>query len=345
MNTLNSAQYTAWLVELKKKIGSAQLRAAVAVNRELLSLYWEIGKFLAEKAEQADWGTAVMEKLARDLRTEFPEQQGFSRTNLFSMRKWYEFYQSSNLETEKVQQLVGQIPWGHNVLIISKVQSLEEALFYCRKTVENSWSRSVLTHQIEGELFSRQNKAINNFNETLPEPHSDLAVETLKDPYKLDFIELREKVSEKDIESQLVSHITSFLLELGTGFSFVGRQVPIKVDGVDYRIDLLFYHIKLKCYVVIELKAVEFKPEFAGKMNFYLSAVDDLMKDVSDNPTIGILLCRSRSKIVAEYALRGLSQPIGIAEYELSKAVSKDLQPSLPTIEQIEEELQSSLDN
>lgn len=345
MNQLNSTEYAGWLVELKKKIGSVQLKAAIAVNRELLALYWEIGRSISEKLVQANWGAAIVDKLAKDLKAAFPDQHGFSRSNLFSMRKWFEFYCSSEVEIEKVQQLVGQIPWGHNILIVSKSESVEEALFYCRKTVENNWSRSVLTHQMERQLFSRQSKAVNNFTETLPEPHSDLAIETLKDPYKLDFLDLQEKLAEKDIESQLVEHITSFLLELGTGFSFVGRQVPLKVDGTDYFIDLLFYHIKLKCYVVIELKAVEFKAEFAGKINFYLSAVDDLMKDGNDNPTIGILLCRSRSRIVAEYALRGLSQPIGVAQYDLSKAITKELKSSLPTIEQIEEELHSSLNN
>jgi predicted nuclease of restriction endonuclease-like (RecB) superfamily len=335
-------KYASWLAELKGKIRSAQLKAAVSVNRELLALYWEIGQSLSQKVEQANWGSAVVEELSKDLKTEFPNQQGFSRSNLFSMKKWFEFYAQSGLELEKVQQAVGQIPWGHNVLIISKSETVEEALFYCQKTIENNWSRTVLTHQISGQLYNRQSKAINNFNDTLPEPHSELAIETLKDPYKLDFLDLGEKLVERDLENQLVEHITSFLLELGAGFSFVGRQVALKVDGTDYFLDLLFYHIKLKCYVVVELKTTDFKAEFAGKMNFYLSAVDDLMKNENDNPTIGILLCQSKSKIVAEYALRGLSQPIGIAEYELSKSVPKELKSNLPTIEQIEEELKTN---
>lgn len=343
LTKLNTVEYAEWLAELKGKIRSAQMKAAVAVNRELLALYWEIGRSLSQKVEDEKWGAAVVEELSKDLKTEFPDQKGFSRSNLFSMKKWYEFYSSSVLEIEKVQQLVGQIPWGHNVLIITRSETVEEALFYCQKTIENNWSRAVLSHQLENELHKRQSKAINNFGKTLPEPQSDLAIETLKDPYKLDFIELSEKIAERDLENQLVEHITSFLLELGAGFSFVGRQVPLKVDGTDYFIDLLFYHIKLKCYVVVELKITEFQAEFAGKMNFYLSAVDDLMKDGNDNPTIGILLCQSKSKIVAEYALRGLSQPIGIAEYELSKAVPKELKSKLPTIEQLEEELKNSM--
>lgn len=345
MDTRNLEAYTAWIAELKARIGAAQLKAAVAVNHEMLSLYWEIGRSISEKVEQAEWGTSIVDKISRDLKSEFPSQQGFSRSNLFSMKKWFEFYMSSDIDREKVQQLVGQIPWGHNVLISSRSKSVNEALFYCQKTIENNWSRSVLLHQMDGELFQRQSKAINNFSTTLPEPQSDLAIETLKDPYKLDFLIIREKLVERDLESQLVEHITSFLLELGSGFSFVGRQVPIRIEGIDYFIDLLFYHIKLKCYVVVELKAIEFKAEFAGKMNFYLSAVDDLLKEANDNPTIGILLCKSRSKVVAEYALRGLSQPIGVAEYELSRAVPNDLKATLPSIEQIEEELKNTLNN
>ncbi len=252
------------------------------------------------------------------------------------MRKFYEFYSKSEIEIEKIQQLVGQIPWGQNVVIISKSKSIKEALFYASKIIENNWSRSVLIHQIELDFFSRKGKAITNFKITLPEPHSELAQETLKDPYKFDFLTLQEKALEKDIEKQLTQHITSFLLELGKGFAFVGQQVPIKVDNHDFYIDLLFYHIKLRCYVVIELKAIEFKAEFAGKMNLYLSAVDDILKTEDENPTIGILLCKSKSKIVAEYALRGMTQPIGIAEYEIDKAMQKEIKTDLPTIEEIE---------
>jgi len=336
---VDKPEYNQWISELKGKIQSAQLKAATAVNQELLQLYWEMGKSISHKINESKWGTAVVEVLAKDLKAAFPEQKGFSRSNLFSMKKWYEFYSGSAIETEKVQQLVGQIPWGHNVAIISKTHSKKEALFYCGKTIENNWSRSVLTHQIEAGLYARQGKAITNFTKTLPSAHSELATETLKDPYKFDFLNLQEKVLEKDIEQQLIKHITAFLLELGAGFSFVGQQVPIKIDGKDFFIDLLFYHIKLKSYVVIELKSIEFKAEFAGKMNLYLSAVDDTLKDKTDNPTIGLLLCKSKSQIIAEYALRGMSQPIGVAEYELSKSIPEDLKPSLPTIEAIEQEL------
>jgi len=339
MAELTLSEYQNWLTELKAKIRATQLRAALAVNHELLALYWELGKTISTKLSLENWGASVVEKAAQDLQKAFPDQKGFSRSNLFSMLKWYEFYSSSSLDSEKVQQLVGQIPWGHNVLIITKSKKVEEALFYCAKTLENGWSRAVLTHQIELGLYERTGKAITNFGSTLSESYSELATETLKDPYKFDFLMLQEKAVEKDIEQQLVENITAFLLELGSGFSFVGRQVLVKVDDQDFYVDLLFYHIKLKCYVVIELKTIAFKAEFAGKMNLYLSAVDDTYKEDSDNPTIGILLCKSKSKIVAEYALRGTSQPIGIAAYDLSRAIPAELQSSLPTIEKIEKEL------
>ena len=337
MNSIkNNIEYFQWVDELKGLIQSAQVKASISVNRELLGLYWTIGKSISEKIEKANWGTSVVEVLSQDLKREFPNQKGFSRSNLFSMKRWFEFYSKSNIEIEKIQQLVGQIPWGQNVVIISKSSSIEEAVFYLEKTFINNWSRSVLIHQIELGLFNRQGKAVTNFVNTLPKPNSEFAVEMLKDPYKFDFLTLQEKAHEKDIESQLIKHITSFLLELGTGFSFVGQQFPIKVDNQDFFIDLLFYHIKLKCYVVVELKAIEFKAEFAGKMNLYLSAVDDSLKSSEENPTIGLLLCKLKSKIIAEYSLRGMSQPIGIAEYEIVKSIPKEIESELPTIEEIE---------
>ena len=334
--TKKHTEYINWVNELKTLIQRTQIKASISVNRELMSLYWTIGKSISEKVNTANWGSSVVEELSKDLKEEFPNQKGFSRSNLFSMKKWFEFYSQSEIDIEKIQQLVGQIPWGHNVVIISKSKNIEEAIFYSNKTIENNWSRSVLLHQIELNLYERHGKAITNFTETLPTPHSELATETLKDPYKFDFLTLQEKALEKDIEIQLVKHITSFLLELGTGFSFVGQQVPVKIDNQDFYIDLLFYHIKLKCYVVVELKAIEFKAEFAGKMNLYLSAIDDSLKTKAENPTIGLLLCKSKSEIIAEYALRGMTQPIGIAEYEISNAIPKEIKTELPTIEEIE---------
>ncbi len=340
----HTSEYKQWIEELKSEIQNAQIKASISVNHVLLDLYWKIGKSISETISREKWGTSVVEKVSLDLKKHFPNQQGFSRSNLFSMRKWYEFYVESGLDIEKVQQLVGQIPWGQNVLIVSKSNSIEEAIFYINKTVENNWSRTVLAHQIDLDFYSRAGKAITNFKETLPEPHSELARETLKDPYKFDFLTLTEKALEKDIEEQLVKHITAFLLELGGGFSFVGRQVPLKIDGEDFYIDLLFYHIKLKCYVVVELKSVKFRAEYAGKMNLYLSAVDDLMKTENENPTIGLLLCKGKSEVIAEYALRGTTQPIGVAEYEIIKSVPADLKGELPTIEEIEKELATTLE-
>jgi len=335
----NTSEYNQWIEEVKTEIRKAQIKAAISVNYELLNLYWKIGKSISKKVEIEKWGTSVVENLSKELQKYFPNQQGFSRSNLFSMKKWYEFYANSGLELLKVQQLVGQIPWGHNVLIITKSKKIKEAVFYINKTVENNWSRTMLAHQIELNFYNRTGRAITNFRNTLPESQSELANETLKDPYKFDFLTLTEKALEKDIEEQLVSHITAFLLELGEGFSFVGRQVPLKIDNEDFYIDLLFYHIKLKCYIVVELKSVKFRAEYAGKMNLYLSAVDDLIKTENENPTIGLLLCKSKSEVIAEYALRGTTQPIGVAEYEIVKSIPSNLKSNLPTIEEIEKEL------
>ena len=337
-------EYKKWINELKSQIQKSQIKAALSVNQELLELYWNIGKSISEKLSNKKWGSAVVDNISSDLRLFFPNQKGFSRSNLFSMRKWYEFYINSNLNIKKVQQLVGQIPWGHNVLIITKAKNIDEAIFYVKKTVQNNWSRAVLKHQIDLDLYNRKGKVITNFKHTLPSPQSELAAETLKDPYKFDFLTLSEKALEKDIEEQLIKHITSFLLELGSGFSFVGRQVPLKIDGENFYIDLLFYHIKLKSYVVVELKTGKFKAEYAGKMNMYLSAVDDLMKRDDENPTIGLLLCKSKSEIVAQYALRGMKQPIGVAEYEIIKSIPSDFKSNLPTIEQIEKEFSDDID-
>lgn len=339
----NTNEYKTWFDELKSEIQNSQIKATIVVNRTFLDLYWKMGKSISDKLRINNWGSSVIDNLSIDLKRHFPNQQGFSRSNLFSIRKWYEFYSNSGLELEFVQQLVGQIPWGHNIVIITKSSTIDEAVFYINKTVENNWSRSVLTHQIALDLYARSGKAITNFKNTLPLPHSELANEILKDPYKFDFLTLTEKAIEKDIEEQLVSHITSFLLELGNGFSFVGRQIPLKIDGEDFYIDLLFYHIKLRCYVVVELKSGKYKAEYAGKMNLYLSAVDDLIRTEDENPSIGLLLCKEKSEIVAEYSLRGTSQPMGIAEYEIINSFPKKLTANLPSIEEIEKELTTSL--
>ena len=329
-------EYVDFLREIKERISKSQYEAAKSVNRELLGLYWEIGQKIVQKQKELDWGDSVVEMLAADLSRDFPAMTGFSRTNVFNIRKWYLYYSGSDT---KVQQAVGQIPWGHNVAIMSNASSRQEAEFYVFKTLENGWSRNVLVHQIESGLFERQGKVVSNFKKALSSPQSDLAQESLKDPYVFDFLTLTDRARESELEDKLIDNITKFLLELGAGFAYVGRQYPLEVSGNDYRLDLLFYHLKLRCFVVVELKAGNFKPEYAGKMNFYLSAVDDQLRAANDKPTIGIILCKGKDRIMAEYALRGMGQPIGVSEYKLQKAIPKGLQPSLPTPAELEKGL------
>jgi len=328
--------YSAFLAELKKRIKSAQIKAAVSANRELIGLYWELAEKIVEKQKYSQWGDGLLVQMSRDLREEFPDMKGFSLRNLKYIRQWYLFWADGDAIG---QQLVAQIPWGHNLLIVSRSKNHDEALFYVQKTIENNWSRAVLTHQIEGDLFGREGKAITNFSASLPVPQSDLARQTLKDPYIFDFLAIRDKHDERELEDALVAQVTKFLLELGAGFSFIGRQYKVTVDDEDFYIDLLFYHVKLHCYVVVELKAVAFKPEFAGKLNFYVSAVDSLLKTEQDNPTVGMLICKSKRKTVVEYSLKDMHKPIGVSEYQITQALPDELKSSLPTIEEIEAEL------
>ncbi|WP_434985884.1 PDDEXK nuclease domain-containing protein [Vreelandella zhaodongensis] len=328
--------YASWLTELKPRIHQAQQRAALAVNHELLQLYWQIGKDILERQAQQGWGAKVIEQLAQDLRQHFPEMKGFSRANLMYMRSFAQAWSKDEI----VQQPVGQLPWGHNLALLSKLKDPQERLFYASKAVENNWSRNVLVMQIESGLHQRQGSAITNFEQRLPKAQSDLARESLKDPYRFDFLNLGQEAQERDIETALMQHVTEFLLELGAGFAFVGRQVPLEVGGDDFYLDLLFYHLKLRCYVVIELKAGDFKPEHLGQLGFYLTTVDRQIKSEHDQPTLGLLLCKSKNKIVAEYALSDKSQPMGIAEYKLQQALPEQLETNLPSIEQIERELQ-----
>jgi predicted nuclease of restriction endonuclease-like (RecB) superfamily len=329
------ADYAAWLAELKNRIHTAQQRATLAVNRELVLLYWQIGRDILDRQGREGWGAKVIERLAQDLRNAFPDMKGFSRANLMYMRAFAEAWP----DTEIVQQAVGQLPWGHNLVLLTKLKTPEQRLAYARRAIEHGWSRNVLNIHIERRLLEREGKAITNFDARLPKPHSDLAHESLKDPYLFDFLGVGDEAGERAIEDAIVHHITRFLLELGAGFAFVGQQVHIEVGGDDFFIDLLFYHLKLRCYVVIELKAGAFKPEHAGQLSFYLSAVDAQMKAEQDGPTIGLLLCKSKNKVVAEYALRDSSKPIGVAEYQLIEALPADLQTSLPSIEAIERAL------
>jgi len=332
--------YGEWFADLKHRIHRAQQSAALAVNRELISLYWQMGKDILARQDTQGWGAKVIERLAHDLRSAFPDMKGFSRTNLLYMRAFAEAWPDQQI----VQQAVGQLPWGHNLVLLTKLKATAERLAYAQKTLEHGWSRNVLVMQIESGLLDRQGAALTNFEQQLPKPQSDLAREALKDPYRFDFLCLGEEAQERDIENALVRHVTEFLLELGAGFAFVGKQVLVEVGGEDFFIDLLFYHLKLRCYVVIELKAGDFKPEHLGQLGFYLTAVDRQIKATEDQPTIGLLLCKSKNKLVAEYALGGNNQPLGIAQYQLQKALPKTLETSLPSIEQIERELQGGDD-
>ncbi|OGN64662.1 MAG: hypothetical protein A3E80_02170 [Chlamydiae bacterium RIFCSPHIGHO2_12_FULL_49_9] len=328
--------YFDFLKDVKLKIQTAQLKAAALVNLELASFYWDLGQGLSEKASLEGWGSKTLERLAGDLGGAFPGVAGFSKRNLELMRQFAESYPEGICETA-----VSQIPWGHNIVLMQRLDSYEERLWYAEQTIKNGWSRNVLVIRIESELHKRKGKAVNNFASTLPESHSDLAVESLKDPYCLDFLTLSEKAQEKEIEQGLIDHLQKFLLELGQGFAFIARQYHLEIGGEDSYIDLLFYHFKLKCFVVIELKAGPFKATDAGQVNFYLTAVDRLLKQPEDNPTIGIILCKEKNKITAEYALNNLKSPIGISSYttQFMEQLPRELKGKLPTIAEIEAEL------
>ena len=328
--------YSSFLSNLKTRIRQTQLKAVISVNRDLVLLYWKIGKDILINQEKLGWGSKVIDQLSKDLRSEFPEMKGFSVRNL----KYMQAFAAAYPDIEFVQQVAAQLPWFHLCVLITRIKNPNERIFYLNKAIEHGWSRSVLIHQMDLKLFDRQGKSITNFSRTLPSPTSDLAKETLKDPYLFDFLSLSEEVREREIEDALITHIQQFLLELGVGFAFIGRQYPLTIGDQDFFIDLLFYHTKLHSYVVIELKAREFKPEYTGKLNFYLSAVDALLKQEGDNPTIGILLCRENNKAIAEYALRDIQKPMGVSEYQLTKVLDKELQKKLPTIEELESSIE-----
>ena len=327
--------YADWLADLKGRIHSAQQRATLAVNRELVLLYWHIGRDILARQAQQGWGAKVIERLAHDLRAAFPEMKGFSPRNLKYMRAFAEAWP----DAEFVQEVLAQLPWYHQLALLDKLPGPGTRRWYAAKAIEHNWSRNILVMQIETRLLERSGKAVTNFDASLPKPQSDLARESLKDPYRFDFLGLSDKAQEREVENALVKHVTEFLLELGSGFAFVGRQVLLDVGGDEFFIDLLFYHLKLRCYVVIELKGGKFKPEHLGQLGFYLTAVDRQVKHAQDNPTIGLLLCKSKNKVVAEYALGDKAQPMGIAEYKLLESLPAELQTSLPSIEQIEREL------
>lgn len=330
-------EYAEFIETLKADIQKAQIKAALAVNRELVLLYWRIGNGILAKQKELGWGAKVVEQISRDLKLAFPSMKGFSPRNLKYMRSFAENYSDEPI----VQQLVAQIPWGHIVRILDKVKDETEREFYIRKTIENGWSRNILEIQIETGLYLRQGKAVTNFELTMPKLQSDLANELLKSPYNFDFLGLGDEAHERDIEAAMMRHIRDYLLELGVGFAFVGSQYRLEVGGEEFFIDQLFYHLKLRSFVVLELKAGKFKPEYLGKLNFYLSAIDDLLREETDKPSVGLILCRGENSTVVEYALRDMSKPIGISSYELTRVLPENLRGNLPTIEEIEAELKS----
>jgi predicted nuclease of restriction endonuclease-like (RecB) superfamily len=333
---MNEKAYKEWLLEIKDKVRQAQLKAVANFNIVLIELYWELGKEIVLRQTQAKWGDNFLEQLSIDLKKSFPEINGFSRRNLYTIRQWYLFFSQ---EFEFVPQVVAQLPWSYQRLLISKTKELRTAVLYAKATHKNGWSRTQLEINIKNNYHLRQGKADHNFESTLPKPQSDLAAESIKDPYHFDFLGLEENAQEREIELALTQKITHFMLELGKGFAFVGRQYKLEISESDYFLDLLFYHLHLRCFVVIELKAGKFQPEYAGKLNFYLSAVDSQLKHPTDSPSIGIILCRMKDKIEVEYALRDLNKPIGISSFELSEIIPDNLKNQLPTIEEMEREL------
>lgn len=349
-NAILPPGYSHFLKDLKTRIKAAQVRAVLSVNHEMTGVYWYVGKSIVYRQQNSGWGNAVVDRLAVDIQREFPGIEGFSPRNIWRMRAFYKAYTQpgiilpqlvAELDGENLPQAVAEIPWGHNIALLEKLKLPLERIWYAKAIMEYGWSRSMLVHHIGEGLINRQAKALSNFSRTLPPPQSDLAQQALKDPYSFDFITLYADSREKDLEQGLLNHIQKFLVELGVGFAFVGRQVRLEVSGKEFYLDLLFYHLRLRCYVVIELKAGEFKPEYAGKLNFYLSAVDDLMRHPDDKPSIGLILCKSKERVIAEYALRDISKPIGIANWctKLVASLPTELKGQLPTIKEIETEL------
>ena len=368
-------QYGELFTQIKARIRQAQVKATLSANAEMILMYWDIGRMIHNRQQHEGWGAKIIPQLSQDIRNELPEIKGFSERNLKRMIAFYREYSSlstdvpqaaaqlpsgGNEHTEKVpqpvaqltphnlsanlQQLVAKIPWGHHILLIEKIKDLPARLWYMHQTIEQGWSRNVLGLMIESKAFERQGAAVTNFEKHLPDPQSDLARQTLKDPYIFDFLTLTEPFQERELETELIKHLEKFLLELGRGFAFVGRQYHIEVGDKDFYIDLLFYHLELRCFVVIELKKGTFKPEYAGKTNFYCSVVDDRLKHENDQPTIGLILCQEKDRVLAEYSLRDIQKPIGVSEYELTSILPETLKSSLPTVEEIEAELSRELE-
>ena len=328
---LDNNNYAALIQTLKTEISQARIRAHLSVNKEMISLYWRIGSQILDRQDKEGWGTKVIENISNDLRKEFPELKGLSARNLVYMQTFAKAYPDFPI----TQQVAAQIPWGHNCVIMDKITVDDQRLWYIQKTIENGWSRNVLNLQIQSNLYARDGKSINNFKSTLPAAQSDLAQSIIKDPYNLEFLDIQGKIHERELEGKLIDHIRNFLLELGQGFAFIGNQYHIELEGEDYYLDLLFYHVKLKCYVVIELKTGKFKPEHAGKMNFYLNLMDRQVKDKSDNPTIGLILCEDKKGITVEYAIEGINKPMGVSQFKLTEKLPEQLKQYLPTAEEL----------
>ena len=346
---VSNKEYIETLADLKKRIREPQLKAAVAVNRELICVYWSIGKTISDRQEKSGWGSKVIEKLAHDLQNAFPGLEGFSRRNVFRMRAFYNEYKivpplAAQIDEIEHLGVIAQIPWSHNIILMEKLDSVDQRLWYAAKTVENRWGKRALEDWIDRDIYSRQGKAITNFSLRLPEPLSTLAQETLCDPYTFDFLNLPPGHLERQLEEGLVEKIQETLLAFGHGFAFVGRQYPLEIDGDTFYIDLLFYHIPSHRYIAVELKTESFKAEHTGQMNFYLAAIDDMLKSPQDNPSIGLILCKKKSKIKAEYALRNLQKLMSVAEYSTSNAKHhKEIDNLLPPIKEIEEELEKDI--
>lgn len=344
--------YSELLDRIKVRIRQGQARAVLSANAEMIHTYWDVGRMLCERQVRAGWGAGVLPRLSRDLHNELPEMKGFSVRNLKLMTQFYREYADvpaigqqpvaqlgKTKPFSKGQHVVAQLPWGHNVLLMQRIKDKTIRFWYMQKIVEQGWSRDILALMIKSEMHKREGKTISNFKKCLSAPQSDLVQQTLKDPYIFDFMTLEEPFHERELETSLVRHLEKFLVELGQGFAFVGRQYHIDVGEHDFYLDLLFYHLRLRCFVVIDLKKGSFKPDYAGKMNFYCNVIDDYLKHKGDNPTIGLILCQDRERILAEYTLRNIKKPIGVSQYELTRALPKQLKSSLPTIEQIVTEL------
>jgi len=364
----NLVFYSGLLTEIKDRIRQAQVRAALSANTEMILMYWDIGRMIHQRHQMEGWGAGIIPRLARDIRNELPEVKGFSERNIgYMIRFFREYGEPTNLQQAvaklpgasakdgvllqssiktgtlgnhlNLQQHVARISWGHNILLMEKVKDLPTRLWYMQQTIEHGWGRDTLAAMIKGRVYDRHGQAVSNFSTRLPAPQSELARQLLKDPYLFDFLTLEEPFHERELETGLVRHLEKFLLELGSGFAFVGRQYHLEVSDKDFYLDLLFYHLKLRCFIVVELKKGDFKPEYAGKMNFYCSVVDDQLRNETDQPTIGLILCQTKDRILAEYALRDIHKPIGISDYELTRALPENLKSSLPTVEEIEAEL------